>query len=258
MKSYEEMTDSVLNRAKRERTILMKKRRNILLTVLCVCIAVAAVFAGIRNDRQTAEREPRVSVFCITANAAGQTQEMIKDMTLPYNAVIRIQDIAGMGMHELQALEAANREYAEKMAAESDNDLPGNPQWSMTTDLFGKLLITSIYAGSYYMVIDDYEQVADVVVSTSEIGLAAADITDFRGEENKDEATKDCICVDWTLSEKGVDLLTKNPDLKLSELKDTIMVTVLFKDGISETVVIDITLDDDGQIYGTFREIKIA
>lgn len=253
MKSYEEMTDSVLNRAKRERAILMKKRKNRLLTVLCVCIAAAAIFAGIRNDRQTAEREPRVSVFCITANAAGQAQEMIKDTALPYNAVIRIQNVAGMGMHELQALEAANREYAENMAAESGNDLPGSPQWSMTTGVFGKLLITSIYAGCYYMVIDDYELVEDVVVSTTEIGLAAADGTDFRSEE-----TKDCIGVTWTLSEKGVDLLTKNPEMELSELKDTIIVTVLFKDGISETVVIDVTLDDDGQIYGTFREIKIA
>lgn len=41
------------------------------------------------------------------------------------------------------------------------------------------------------------------------------------------------------------------------ELTDTITVTVEFTDGTKEIAVIEITVDDDGQIYGTFKGVDV-
>lgn len=249
MKSYEEMTDAVLSRVKVERAAQKRRNRKLAVAAICVCFAGLAVFAGAKADQQA--RAPRVSVFCVSANASEQRQEMVKGEELPYNAEIRVRDISGLGEQELAELRNADKEYARQIAGQ---DSEGNnvPNWGVTSFGSDKTLITSIYVGSFYVTVEDYNQIQDVTATTTEIGWTAQHLADYH-----DDSLRDGIGITWSLSGAGIDMIEKNPDMPLSQLKDTITVTVEFKDGTKDIVTIDITVDDDGKIYGTFRGVDV-
>lgn len=251
MKTYEEMTKMVLLRAKAQKAVQKRRCGKVLAAAACVCCIALAVFAATKiNLSPNGEKSgaSRLSVFCVTANAAEQRQQMLKGEKVPYHAVIRVRDVKGVSGSELLDLRRADKEYAQKMAGQDMDKLLGGPDWSTTTRTTDEVMITTIFAGSFYMEVDDYKQVKDVSVTTTEIGWVAEHLTDHH-----DESLKDGIGITWALSEAGVDMIEKNPDMKLSGLNDTVTVTVEFIDGSTETVSIDITVDDDGQIYGTFR-----
>lgn len=250
MKSYEEMTVSVISRAKAQKQAQKRRRGNLMIAAACtVCVAfavIATVKTNLSTSKETANTS-RLSLFCVTANAAVQPQQMVQGEKVPYHSVIRIRDITGADELELVKLRREDKEYAEQLSGQNPEELPGNPEWSVTTRITDHLMISTIFTGSFYMEVDDYNQVKDVSVTTTEIGWAAKHIADYH-----DATLKDGIGITWSLSEAGVDKLEENPEMKLSELSDTIAVTVTFADGSEETVEIRITVDDDGQIYGTF------
>lgn len=251
MKSYEEMTGAVLSQAKEQRAAQQRRRGKVLAAAACACCIALAVFAAAKiylPSNGGKSGVPRLSVFCVTANAAAQRQQMLKGEKVPYHAVIRVRDITGVADSELLDLHRADKEYAQQMAGQDLDKLPGNPNLSTSTHITDEMMITTIFAGSFYMEVDDYKQVKDVSTTTTEIGWVAQYLSDYY-----DESLKDGIGITWSLSEAGVDMIEKNPEMKLSELNDTITVTVEFVDGSKETAVIAITVDDDGQIYGTFE-----
>lgn len=59
--------------------------------------------------------------------------------------------------------------------------------------------------------------------------------------------------VNWSLSYETELKLMNSPNVAFSAIRDTITITVNNKDGTEAFVVIDITVDDDGQIYMTQR-----
>lgn len=254
MKSYEEMADAVLARARAEKAVQKKRNGRLLAAAICICFAGLAVFAGVMGNQHAGEetRNPRVSVFCVSANASQQRQEMVQGEKLPYHAVIRVHDVTGLGELELLELREADKEYARQMAEQNSDEAPGNPNWSISSPASDKTMISTIFAGSYYMTVDDYSQIKDVTSTTTEIGWTAQHLSDYY-----DPALKDGIGITWGLSGAGFDMIEKDPDMPLSQIKDTITVTVEFIDGSKDVVTIDISVDDDGQIYGTFRGVDV-
>ena len=123
----------------------------------------------------------------------------------------------------------------------------------MTSWRTDKTLVSTIYAGSFYLTVDDYAQVRDVSVTTTGIGDASINSVDYY-----EESLSDGVGITWFLSDEGVDMIEKDPELKLSELTDTVTVTVEFNDGTKEIAIIDITVDEEGQIYGTFQGANVA
>lgn len=248
MKSYEEMTNAVLLRANMQKEAQKRRHRNRIAVIACVCFLGLAVWAGalLKQSSTGGEiRDSRISVFCVTANASSQ-QQMLKGEKVPYYAVVSIRNIEGVGADELEQMRIADKEYARQLV-----DLPlEDPTltWSMTVRTTETTMVSTVFAGNFFLTFSDYEQVRDVSVTTTEIGY-----TSLHGVDYYAQTEKDGIGITWALSEAGVDMIEKNPDMKLSELNDTITVTVEFNDGSTETAVIAITVDDDGQIYGTFR-----
>lgn len=249
MKNYEQMTRSVLARAEVEKAAQKRRRRNMMTVAVCLCVVGLTVFVGAKA-RQADSGEgmgSRVSVFCVTANAAEQPQQMLKGGTLPYNAVLRVRDITGLSDSQVQDLQSADKEYAEELAAKNPGT-NGNFRWSVTSRKTDRMLVTTIYAGFYYLAVDDYAQVQDISVTTTGIGDASVNGVDYY-----DPSLSDGVGITWSLSGEGVEMIEKDPERKLSQITDTVTVTVEFLDGTKEIAVIDITADDAGQIYGTFR-----
>ena len=59
----------------------------------------------------------------------------------------------------------------------------------------------------------------------------------------------DCSLGDYTTR----NIFVANPETPLSTLRDTFTVTINYKNGTKEIVIIDVTVDDNGQIYMTQR-----
>ena len=249
MKNYEQMTRSVLARAEVEKAVQKRRRTKVMTVAVCLCVAGLTVFAGakVRQADSGEGMGSRVSVFCVTANAAEQPQQMLKGGTLPYNAVLRVRDITGLSDSQVQDLQSADKEYAEELAAK-DPETNGKFRWSVTSRKTDRMLVTTIYAGFYYLTVDDFAQVQDISVTTTGIGDASVNGVDYYNP-----SLSDGVGITWSLSGEGVEMIEKDPERKLSQITDTVTVTVEFLDGTKEIAVIDITADDAGQIYGTFR-----
>ena len=253
MKSYEEMTRSVLYRAEEERKA--RKRRSIKLTALAagICLAALAVFAGnmLQEPDGTAEPwKPRVSMFCVTAGASEQRQVMMKGEQTPVGAQLFVRDIEGLSSQELLNLRIADEEHAKQMLAHGNEELSWGPNWATTAWCSEKTMVTTVFAGSFTLSVEDYSQIKDVSISTTEIGY-----TSQYGTDLYDTSKKDGVGFTWCLSQAGFKMLEEEPQMPLSQLKDTVTVTVEFADGTKEVAVVDISVDDEGLIYGTFQEI---
>ena len=252
MKSYEEMTRSVLLRAEE---CTKRKKRNVKLTIAaaCVSLAVLAVFAGnlLHKPAKTNEaRNPRLSVFCVTASASQQRQPMMKGEQIPIGARMFVHDIEGLSSQEVLQLRIADQEYAKQMFEARKEELTWGPDWATTGWSSEKTMVTTVFAGSFMLAVEDYQQVKNVSVTTTEMGYTAQHGTDLY-----DTTQKDAVGFTWSLSQAGLKMLEKDPQMALSQIKDTVTVTVEFADETKEVAVVDISVDDEGLIYGTFQEI---
>jgi hypothetical protein len=55
------------------------------------------------------------------------------------------------------------------------------------------------------------------------------------------------------MSDESFKMIRENPDLKYSTLKDTITVTVRYKDGTKAVAMIDVTMNDEGYFFLSMR-----
>jgi hypothetical protein len=65
----------------------------------------------------------------------------------------------------------------------------------------------------------------------------------------------DAYYVDWYLNHE---VLIEDPDMPLSSIRDSLEVTITYEDSTTERIVIDITIDDEGQVYATLVEAPTA
>lgn len=256
MKTYEEMTEAVLSRAEAQRAAQKRRRGKVLIAAACACCMALTVFAAVKMNllpNGETGRAPRLSVFFVTANAAEQRQQLLKGEKVPYHAVIRVRDVKGISELEVVGLHLADREYAKLLAEQNLDKQLGGPDWAVTSLTTDDVMITTVFAGSFWIEVGDYSEVKDISAAATQIGWVAEHHTDYY-----DESMKDGIGITWSLSEAGIEMIEKDPEMKLSELNDTVTVTVEFFDGSKETAVIAITVGDDGQIYGTFEGSNVV
>ncbi|MBO5317399.1 MAG: hypothetical protein J6A74_03035 [Oscillospiraceae bacterium] len=256
MKGYEEMTRSVLQRAREEKKARDQRRIKLMLATGCACLVVLAVFTGglLRGPSDAkAPWQPRMSVLCVTASASQQRQPMMKGEQIPIGAQLFVHDIEGLSSQEVLQLGIADQEYAKQMFEARKEELTWGPDWATTSWSSEKTIVTTIFAGSFMLALEDYQQVKNVSVTSTEMGY-----TSQYGTDLYDTTQKDAVGFTWSLSQAGLKMLEENSRMPLSGIKDTVTVTVEFTDGTKEVAVVDISLDDDGRIYGTFREIYLA
>lgn len=241
MKTCKEMTQAVLKEVKRRR-----KRNGRIATMVAACVILCtAVFASVMAGNapgQTAQ--PRLVVMCSAAEYT-QGTPIASGVEKPLNFLIRVRDLRGIHYYRdiVKILEEEARFREALLGKEDENGIKPDSQYIRWQD--ENAMISLIYRGFLYIKVEDYDAVQNVSLETTQAGEATTGIYSYEeGEE-----IKKGISILWRLSDATVEQICQNPQMKLSAISDTIRVKVLFQDGTTEIAVIELTADEEGQIY---------
>lgn len=251
MKTYKEMTQSVLEKAKNRRA---GRNRIIALAASFLVLCTAALTAlALGTGRAPAVRQPRLVLMC-AASEYSQQEEMIEGVVTPLEFLIRVRDIRGINRYrdiiDIIAEEAAFREEIRNEEVDGIKPDSRYVRWQNED-----AIISLLYKGFLFLAVEDYDLVQDMSVKTTDAGQATVERY-LHNEEG--EGARRGISINWVLSETTVDKIQDDPAMKLSTICDTITVTVNFKDGTTETVKIELTADDEGHIYVTHKGTVVS
>lgn len=252
MKSNEEMVRSVLERVKKARARQARIRTTVVSVAACFCLVTLTVLGAAElwlPAQETTEAtkqncKSRLSVFSVNA---AEYRILIEDVDFP-QGIIRVRDVSENT--ELEKVFIRREMLAEGKAF-------GEGSWIRhgTRGETEDTIVVLTFAERLMVVPEDIEQVADYSATATN-----QQITNCSINPNRDPDTGEIyrgIEIQWYPSAEFFDKLLENPkETKLSELKDTITVTVKFTDGSTESVVVDVNADDDGNIYMTKRGAK--
>lgn len=293
MKTSEEMAQSVMHRARVHKIARKRKIINITAAFLCVCgIGLFAITASRNtepkpdttqlqlNTNPTPDTTPtqpntlptvsasdviddlpeaRITLLHYLADGSRRV-EVQKDANTPYRMQLRVRDLRGLTEDEAEKIVNEEMEYARKLVDEYHKPMEDNA-WACYTGENG--VVTSISAGRFLLKVDDPKMVESFQVSLSGDGqlwhIPAEYSTDVRNYF-VDAATVERyslyaggINMIWVLSSENCNKLAQDPSIPLSTFGDTITVTATYKDGTQQTDVIDIQIEDSGEVFAIYR-----
>ena len=194
-------------------------------------------------------------------SATGDTPIMTPvqaNMTLPVDNIIRIRNLRGLSEAEKKQAIAEENAFMEEF--KEQRRLFGEGYGEFYPE--GDVLIMRASCGFASILILDGSQIESVTrESTGILGTGQSKIVyhkDCTYGEGENALTIPAGSVRYQLDCSLGDYATRNifitnPDTPLSSLRDTFTVTINYKNGTKEIVVIDVTVDDNGQIYMTQR-----
>lgn len=192
-----------------------------------------------------------------------------KDVATPVRIQIRVKNVQGLDVIKAGEIRAAELQYAkerfEKYGVNHSGYLYG---WSENA------VVTIVYDSCPYIPIESPDLVASVHVSVSGDGYIGnmAPMKDSQtgqiipGEYYADSADVKNVSSSYYagIPYRGFELsyvingdvhsaLLKDPTIPLSTIEGTITTTVTMKDGSKMVSVVDVTVDDSGEVYFTSR-----
>ena len=126
MKTYEEMAQSVICRAKAHKTVRNRWIAGSVAAVLVLCACVGVMGNRPQNPTvqetpvtQTVKMEPRVTFLYAQGDT---TAELKQEVKLPSHCELRVVDVSGMTDEEIKATALAEQEYADALVAAYPED----------------------------------------------------------------------------------------------------------------------------------------
>ena len=206
-------------------------------------------------------RPVRISLLS-SLSTGGDTVTLENGVRIPGQQQIRVLDIRGMTEEEIQAAYEAEKKYAASVVEQYRKPLEDN---SCRFEIGKNGMVTLISAGCLHVPIEDSSLVEDIRVYVTGDGrmchiqpLREYGIGGLGEDEPKEyiirnwEVGKDNRMI-WMLSEEMIYELENDPTIPLSSITSTITATANMKDGTKVSVVVDVTVDDDGMVYFTSR-----
>ncbi len=263
MKTYEEMTRSVLEKGEKCRARRKKKWMYgaSLAAMLCLILSAGFLYGG-KNEtlptEQTIDLKQGVSRLQVFYAGNAEQKEMVEDVEAPLDFLIRVRDIRKVRNAERRAeIMEEEKQINQKAVASATG-----PQGEKGSTCWGSenSIVSLVQNEFLYIAVSDFAQVLDMSVETTEAGCATVVPYPYEkiGPDGSVREIDTGIHINWSLSDTTINRIDENPDMRLSAICDTVTVTVDFKDGTSETVVIDLTVDDAGQIHVTHKDTTIS
>lgn len=275
MKDYNEMAESVLQQAKIRAAQRKHRRRmttGLIAATLCVAILIAVVGVGLnRNPADgTISTEPTQQdiiqpgkVYFLTANEEGAELTLMQaNMTLPTKSIIRVRSLKDLTKSEIAKAVSEESAYRAAFADKYGNSDGGVYAWSQSDDV----IIQYLSGGKASLILPDPSQIESVDRETTGVfvvekswGCYDRDVT-FGEGENAVTIPKGSYraYLGFHVSHVVLEIFENDPDTPLSTISDTITVTINYKNGTKQIILIDVTLDDEGNVYMTQRENSTA
>lgn len=293
MKSYEKMTDSVLNKVQLRKGEQKRRNRIIVLTTLGICCFMLVILlAGspyVSNwniskgddpiisetgrpvvDDAVDELVSRLTLLCAVPGSTS-VEVMEANVVLPYKAEIRVWNISGMTEEQLlEEILSEERAYKEQMKAIYPKE------FNYGRHRRENVVVTTVSAGCFRMEFEDVQLVAQIRATVTENGyLMAYPRTDYgcysaqgglfgididgdnfrqtlamKGNENLE--------MFWQISPLVADKINADPEMDLTEIKDTITLIVNYTDGREEIIKVNISIDAQGQVSAVREETIVS
>ena len=190
MKTYEEMAQSVLGRAKAHKIMRNRWIAGSVAVVLALGLCLGVAVMNRPGDEPTLQNPVEPNAVVTTTVPSIQTQpstdetnyrvtflttegknttKMEQGMTIPLKSQLRVKDVTGMTEAEIEAVAKAEKDYADNLiAAYPDAKGPGWMQFNPShgTDENKHLVITYIYVGCMIIKTDDISQIESIRATT--------------------------------------------------------------------------------------------
>lgn len=289
MKTYDEMTSSVLQRATACIAERNRRRKTILAIAasgLCLALVLVAVGAFWKAPAGTDNTNPTISMknpttapaqpestepnqqdvivstgkvhfLSATAEEAKLTP-MQANITLPMDHLFRVRSLIGLTDEQIYEARLEEQELRLAFLSKYSQILGEGSCSDFESD---EVIIQQFSGGVASLILLDYSQIESVERETTGVldagesyAIYHTDYTIGKGEcAVTIPAGSRRIFLPCRMSSKTIKIFSENPDTPLSTIKDTITITINYKNGTKEIVIIDVTVDDDGQIYMTQR-----
>ena len=286
MKTYDEMTSSVLQRATAGIAERNRRRKTILAIAasgLCLALVLVAVGAFWKAPAGTDNTNPTISmknpttaptqpeateavapptelkVYFLSSNAKQVSQQFLMEgVAIPIGGEIRVRRFGGLTEEErAQAIreeEAVNEAYR----VENSTDY-ANVHSSVCKG--ETAMVSCLVRGSISLEFADKNHVSSVELENDwGNGIAGASVcytkeTTYGEGENQITFPVGSMryLVFWSISSELKQKLVNDPYMSFSDISDTITITVNYSNGARQTLIVDVTVDDDGQVYMTQR-----
>ena len=187
---------------------------------------------------QTEKEYEGTRIFYLSTNNGEQTETPLEvGIATPLDYFVFFRNLRGLSKEERDEVSAQWRAIRNEMKSGDSgytcSSYTGN-EMILGTIIKGRLGITS-----------NRGKIRAVSVTTVNKGIGDT------GWGREDNAFHVC----WYLSYTA---LIENRDMPLSSIRDSLEVTITYKDNTTECIVIDITIDDEGQVYATLAEAPTA
>jgi hypothetical protein len=199
------------------------------------------------------------NVYFLTATEErAELTPMQANMTLPWDHIFHVRSLKGMTEEEL--LEAIEEEHLAQIAFREKYDaVIGEGRYS--TYYSENAVIRYYIAGRASLILLNDAQIESVDRKTTGVlsvegrySTLREDYTVGKGEYAVTiPGGSRRIYLDCNMTEETRKIFEENPETPLSTIRDTVTITINYKNGTKEIVMIDITVDDNGQIYMTQR-----
>jgi len=199
------------------------------------------------------------NVYFLTATEErAELTPMQANMTLPWDHIFHVRSLKGRTEEEL--LEAIEEEHLAQIAfREKYGAVIGEGRYDT---YYSKNAVVRYYsAGMASLILLNNSQIERVdreatgVLRVGDKNLALQEDHTF-GEGAYAVTVPGGslrIYLDCGMTEQTRKIFEENPETPLSTIRETITITFHYKNGTKEIVVIDVTVDNDGQIYMTQR-----
>ena len=187
---------------------------------------------------QTEKEYEGTRIFYLSTNNGEQTETPLEvGIATPLDYFVFFRNLRGLSKEERDEVSAQWRAIRNEMKSGDSgytcSSYTGN-EMILGTIIKGRLGITS-----------NRGKIRAVSVTTVNKGIGDT------GWGREDDAFHVC----WYLSYTA---LIENRDMPLSSIRDSLEVTITYEDSTTERIVIDITIDDEGQVYATLAEAPTA
>ena len=202
------------------------------------------------------------NVYFLTATEErAELTPMQANMTLPWDHIFHVRSLKGMTEEEL--LEAIEEEHLAQIAFREKYDaVIGEGRYS--TYYSENAVIRYYIAGRASLILLNDAQIESVDRETTGVlsveGRYSTRREDYAVGKGEYAVTipggSRRIYLDCNMTEQTRKIFEENPETPLSTIRETITLTIHYKNGTKEIVVIDVTVDDDGYIYMTQRGVN--